>query len=111
MRPTAVLFSLLVSFLIVSNANSVGNIPGGPNRTVSLKEQLEVGLKARRPGEFQYIAKIIQLVKTGQIPDKLVRSTFNWARKKHPYQFPYFERALQYRGRRLGINVPSSGLY
>ena len=72
---------------------------------VDLKKQLETGLNARRPAEFAYIARVVQLVHQGQLPESLVNSTFAWARRKRPYPLVYFERALRIRALRLGIVV------
>ena len=72
---------------------------------VDLKRQLESGLYARRPEEFAYIARVVRMVDQQQLPEKLVISTFAWARHKRPYPLVYFERALQVRARRIGIVV------
>jgi hypothetical protein len=76
--------------------------PVARGKSVSLKDQLEKGLKARRPQEFAFIARVAALVEQGKLPRKLVDSTFLWARSsRHPFQ--YFERGLKVRARRLGI--------
>jgi len=110
MRKHASILLLLVAVISFAGANTLGEPPRNANTSITLKEQLEVGLKARRPGEFEYIAIIDQMVEEGKLPVKLVKSTFQWARRKRPYQFPYFERALRVRGKRLGFIVPASGL-
>jgi len=73
-----------------------------------LRDQLESGLKARRPQEFQFIARVIALVNADRLPLALVRSTFHWARKKTRFKghtFTYFERALRIRAARIGIRI------
>lgn len=75
--------------------------PGGPD----LKTTLEKGLRARRPVEFQFIKQTTDLVDAGTLPQSVVESTFLWARKKRPYPYPYFERALRERVRKLGITL------
>jgi hypothetical protein len=76
--------------------------PVARGRSASLKDQLEKGLKARRPQEFAFIARVVTLVEQGILPRTLVDSTFLWARSaRHPFQ--YFERGLRVRARRLGI--------
>ena len=73
-----------------------------------LKDQLENGLKARRPAELAFIAKVVTLVKTNKLPLPLVKSVFQWARErgaKTNYPFPYFERALKIRAKKLGIII------
>lgn len=74
-----------------------------------LKQQLEKGLRARRPVEFQFVALVVNMVENDTLPLALVKSTFLWARKKAlttQYPFPYFERALRERAAKEGINIP-----
>jgi len=96
---------LLVAFLSgVTIADSLGQqFRGGVQ--ADLKQQLEAGLYARRPEEFAYIARVMQMVNRRQLPERLVKSTFAWARRKRPYPLVYFERALQFRARKIGIVV------
>ncbi|MEM7314241.1 MAG: hypothetical protein AAF497_13920 [Planctomycetota bacterium] len=78
-----------------------------PRRSATLQQQLEAGLRARRPQEFAYIATIIGLVKSGSVPEQLVRNVFNWARKKRvKYPFQHFARALPILAARQRIFVP-----
>mgnify|MGYP007063366941 CR=1 FL=1 len=73
-----------------------------------LKDQLEKGLKARLPTDFAFIAKVILLVKTNKLPLPMVKAVFQWARErgaKTNYPFPYFERALKIRAKKLGIII------
>jgi len=74
-----------------------------------LKQQLEKGLRARRPEEFQFVDLIVKMVGNDTLPLALVKSTFLWARKKGlttRYPFPYFERALRVRAAKQGIKIP-----
>ena len=75
------------------------NTPGGPD----LKTTLELGLKARRPSEFAFIAEVVAKVDNGTLPLPLVNGTFLWARKKKHYAFPYFQEALKVRAKQAGI--------
>jgi len=70
-----------------------------------LQDQLEGGLRARLPTEFAFIRRVVNLVDANRLPLDLVMSTFKWARRKKPYPFPYFERALRTRAARLGIAI------
>jgi hypothetical protein len=77
-------------------------------KTANLKDQLEKGLKARRPEEFAFIAKVVSRVENDTLPRSLVDSTFLWARKKgtgriRPYQ--YFESGLKLRAKRIGVSL------
>lgn len=73
---------------------------------LDLKTQLEKGLKARRPVEFEYIKEIVQLVDKGKLPRQLVTTTFVWARKKPSRQLQYFQFALQTRAKGLPVVLP-----
>lgn len=74
-------------------------------KSVDLQEMLEKGLRARRPQEFAFIGRVVDQVEAGTLPIDLVRSTFDWARRKRPYPYPYFERAIQVRAARVGLTV------
>ncbi len=74
-----------------------------------LKDQLNAGLRARRPEEFRFIANIVQMTQQGRLPIKLVLSTFHYVRtKKKDEKFPFviFERALRIRAAKIGIRLP-----
>ena len=70
-----------------------------------LQEQLETGLRARRPEEFAFLARVVQFVEQGQLPLKLVKETFLWARERDRYPYPYFERAIKIRAARIGVQL------
>jgi hypothetical protein len=71
----------------------------------SLKDQLSAGLRARLPSEFTFIAIVVDKVEADELPLEMVMSTFQWARRKLPYPFPYFEHALRVRARGRGIQL------
>lgn len=100
LRWVAIAFSGLA--ISVSRASASAPVaPGGPD----LKTTLEKGLRARRPIEFQFIKQTTDLVDNGTLPQSVVKSTFLWARKKRPYPYPYFERALRERAKRIGVDL------
>jgi len=72
----------------------------------TLREQLKLGLKARREIEFKYIESVAKSVENKTLPLELVRSTFLWARKKKPYPFQYFQRGLRIRASKAGFTAP-----
>lgn len=78
---------------------------GELRKSIRLKEQLETGLKARRPSEFAFIARVVQLVDQGVLPRRTVDGTFLWARRKRRHPFQYFERAMKVRAKRLRIKL------
>jgi hypothetical protein len=71
----------------------------------TLKQQLETGLLARTPQEQDFVAEVVALVDSGDLPLSLVQSTFLWARRKRPYPMPYFEHALKVRAAAMGIGL------
>ena len=99
--------------LALLGASSVCHPPAWASETpgvqvAELRDQLEKGLKARRPEEFQFLNRVISMVENQTLPLELVKSTFQWAReraKNKRYPFPYFERALRLRAAQLGIEI------
>ena len=80
---------------------------GGVAASIDLRAQLEKGLRARRPVEFQYIAEIVKLVEQGKLPRELVDSTFLYARHKRSRQIQVFQFVLRSRAKQQGIDTPS----
>ena len=74
-------------------------------RTVSLQERLEKGLRARRPQEFAFIAKVSKLVEAKVIPRKMVDATFFWARRKRRWPYQYFEFGMRRQAARMKIAI------
>jgi hypothetical protein len=79
--------------------------PATAAQVADLQEQLEFGLKTRRPAEIAFIARVVTLVEQDRLPLALVKSTFQWARPKQPRPFPYFERAMRIRAARIGVQI------
>lgn len=73
---------------------------------VSLGSRLTTGLKARRPEEVEFVERVAGMVEKGQLPAKVVDSTYLWAiRRRQAYPFPSFQRALRLQADRLGITI------
>ena len=50
--------------------------------------------------------RVAEMVRAGQLPAKVVDSTFLWAiRRGRTYPFPAFQRALRIQADRLGITI------
>lgn len=79
--------------------------PLGNGAKLSYREQLEKGLKCRRPVEFEFVGRVVDLVDAGVLPRSLVDSTFDWARKKRDKNVQYFEFALRTRAKKLGVDL------
>jgi hypothetical protein len=75
----------------------------GAAASTTLKKTLEAGLKARRPQEFAFLARVADKVEDGTLPRSLVEGTFFWARRQGRYPFVYFEAGLRLRARRIGV--------
>ena len=109
MSPVSILLPMGILFGLTEEPVG-GNKPSADASPVAvkaadLKDQLEKGLKARRPSEFAFIARVVRLVERERLPRSLVEGTFLWARPKRPRPYQYFERAMRIRARRLGINL------
>jgi hypothetical protein len=83
--------------------------PAPAVQIAELKDQLKNGLQARRPEDREFLDRVATMVENKQLPIDLVKSTFQWARRKKTYYaFPYFERALILRAEQIGITIEPS---
>jgi hypothetical protein len=84
-------------------------------QVADLQEQLEKGLRARRPIEVQFLSRVIQLVNQGRLTREVVQGTFSFVLKKYrdrKYLVPIFEQTLRKRlsldGNTALDNVPTT---
>ena len=75
------------------------------NKSADLKERLEKGLQARRPEEFEFLGRVVTMVEQQKLPRQLVEETFQWSRRKRPWPYPFFERAVKLRAAQIGVVV------
>ncbi|MGC3969536.1 MAG: hypothetical protein QM775_19905 [Pirellulales bacterium] len=76
----------------------------GLSKTLNYQKELELGLKARRPTDFAFIATVVARVESGKLPQNIVNETFDFARKQsRQYPFIYFQFALRKRTEKLGV--------
>jgi hypothetical protein len=88
-------------------------LPGRPQRVVSLRDRLVVGLKARLKSEVEFVELVVLRVQSGQLPQRLVDETFFWARQRalirrqgHPRRpILFFQPAMRARAERLGVDL------
>jgi hypothetical protein len=76
---------------------------------LTLREQLEKGLKARLPEEFAFIDTVVTMVDNGTLPRDMVDGVFFWVRQnrnQRKYMVPYFERLLRLKAKQAGIVIP-----
>jgi hypothetical protein len=53
-----------------------------PNRPISFRDRLVVGLQARLKSEVAFVDAVVAEVQAGRIPQRLVDETFFWARQR-----------------------------
>lgn len=73
---------------------------------IEFERQLNAMLKTRRDEEKQFVGQVVNQIRLGLIPSKLVSTSFEWVRNKRPttkYPFVYFERVLRLQAGRLGL--------
>jgi hypothetical protein len=102
----AVFLLLSLALSTLPGLGAFAEEPVGGGRVISLEDQLNTGLKTRRPEETEFVEEVARLVNEGKLPRKLVDSTFSWAvRRRQTYPFPAFERALRLQADRLGVGL------
>ncbi|HEY2894076.1 MAG TPA: hypothetical protein VGJ16_07680 [Pirellulales bacterium] len=102
----ALAFGLILLAQTVRAHGQQPAVAAGGVTGLDLQTQLEKGLLARRPVEFQYIEQIVALVDSGDLPRDMVTTTFVWARKRPTRQLQYFQFALATRARKLPVVLP-----
>lgn len=105
---------LIGLILVVTLADAHTSDDSG-GQVASLQDQLEKGLRARRPVEFQFVARVVQLVEQGRLSRATVVGTFRFVVRRYSgkkYLVPAFEQILRKRAREEGNtsldNVPST---
>lgn len=103
-RTRLLLATLLLGFTPIAAAHAAE--PAKVGTVMGLEDRLKTGLKARRSEENAFIEGVARLVRSGELPAKLVDSTYLWAlqrQQKHPYAL--FERALRIQAGRIGVEL------
>lgn len=75
-------------------------------RFAEYERQLNAILKTRRDEERVFVGQVVAQVRAGNIPSKLVSTSFDWVLKKRPgtkYPFIYFEKILRLQAEQLSI--------
>lgn len=92
---------------------NLGVAPSKPQRPISLRDRLVVGLKARLKSEIAFVEAVVAKVQTGQIPQRQVDETFFWARQRaevtrgrRPLRpIIYFQPAMRARAKLLRVSL------
>lgn len=78
-------------------------VTDGGTTDISLRVQLEKGLRAMRPQDFSFLNVVLQQVDEGKLPRDLVEMSFLWARRQRSFRVQYFEKVLRALADREGI--------
>jgi hypothetical protein len=87
--------------------------PAKPNRPLSLRDRLIVGLQARLKSEVAFVDAVVAEVQAGHLPQRQVDETFFWARQRvalardgHSHRpIVYFEPAMRARAKLLHVSL------
>ena len=96
----------------IAGLAAAGQTDGPEDSDASLRQfaeferQLNAILKTRRVEEKEFVGSVVEQIRVGALPSKLVTTSFEWVRNKRPttkYPFVYFERVLRLQAGRLGL--------
>jgi hypothetical protein len=71
--------------------------------------KIQAILKTRLNEEKAFVTSVMEKVRAGEIPEKMLETSYKWVLNKHPdsnYPFVYFERVLRIQGDKAGIEIP-----
>lgn len=77
---------------------------------ISLKVQLEKGLRAMRPQDFEFLAVVESKVDDGSMPVTLVNQAFLYARRQRSFRVQYFEKVLRALAQRQGVKFDTGNV-
>ena len=104
--PSAKAILLAILLLAIPTATLRADDPPAVGKVAGLEDRLKTGLRARQPEEFEFIRQVARLVREGQLPGKLVDSTYLWAiQRQQKYPYPLFRRALRLQADRRGVDL------
>jgi len=99
--------ALMAGGIVIRGARIAHTAPpvlGSGISGLTYKQELEKGLKARRPTDFKFISSVVTKIENGQIPQTVVNETFDYARRQsNQYPFIYFQFAIRKRAQKLGV--------
>ena len=121
LQPSA-LFALLVgtALLTAQSGNLQAQELGATSAEATSEDEVELRfrdyeakiqaiLKTRLTEEKAFVTLVMEKVRAGEIPEKMVETSYKWVLNKHPdtnYPFVYFERVLRIQGDKAGIEIP-----
>ncbi len=110
----------MLTALLMTSTVTCGLAQTGPTTTASEKattlrfedyeNRLNAMLKTRRDEEKKFVADVVQLVRDGDIPEKIVETSYKWVANKRPdtnYPFIFFERVLRIQAKLIDAEIPA----
>lgn len=73
------------------------------------EQKIQALLKTRLPEEKTFVSEVMTKVREGELPERLVETSFKWVLNKHPdsnHPFVYFERVLRIQAKKLELEIP-----
>ena len=115
-RPGILLLTLMTASLLLAAEPAVEPVvlaPAKPQRPISLRDRLVVGLRARLKTEVAFVDLVVARVQSGDLPQRIVDQTFFWARSRAGAlrngrtrrPIIYFQPAMRARAKRLGVDL------
>lgn len=77
-----------------------------PEQSAEYERKLNAILKTRLNEEKIFVTRVVEKVRVGILPSKLIQTSYLWARNKRPgtkYPFIYFERILRLQADKIGL--------
>jgi hypothetical protein len=107
-------FTLLAIMLLVGatakHLRGDDESPAVKSDMAKYEAQLNLILRTRFNEEKAFVHGVIQLIRQGKLPRKLVDKSMLWVRnnsKSDNHSFAYFERVLRIQANRLNLPVPA----
>ena len=91
-----------------NQTDGINDSPQANAQFLEFERQLNAMLKTRRDEEKEFIGLVVNQIRLGKIPSKLVSTSFEWVRNKRPntkYPFVYFERVLRLQAGRVELEA------
>jgi hypothetical protein len=79
---SAAISGRLVPRAIADEVEKIDVAPAKPNRPITLRDRLVIGLEARLKNEVAFVDAVVTEVHAGHLPLRLVDETFFWARQR-----------------------------
>jgi hypothetical protein len=103
----------VVQRAMAAEVEKVDVAPAKPNRPITLRDRLVIGLEARLKTEVAFVDAVVTQVHNGHLPQRIVDQTFFWARQRAALvrngrtnrPIIYFQPAMRARANRLNVSL------